>query len=123
MVKYAGAPVFWCSMRQSMMALSTTEAEPSAQIEALVAVLAGAALVQVAEVEPEKKPDHQERMLTFYAVILIRLCVILEVVKRPGLNLVRKFFNGDDCVKVKLLHEAAEPIRGASGWICTLVRV
>ena len=48
-VKYAGAPVFWASMRQATVALSTAEAELTAQVEALVAGRACRALVELFE--------------------------------------------------------------------------
>ena len=48
-VKYAGAPVFWASMRQAAVALSTAEAELTAQVEALVAGRACRALVELFE--------------------------------------------------------------------------
>ena len=44
-VFHAGAPVFWASMRQTVMTLSTAEAELSAQLEALVAGRSVRALV------------------------------------------------------------------------------
>ena len=46
---YAGAPVFWASTRQSVMALSTAEAELSAQLDALVAGRSMRALIRCVE--------------------------------------------------------------------------
>ena len=48
-VKYAGAPIFWVSVRQSTMALSTAEAELGAQLEGLVAGRSLRALMEVFE--------------------------------------------------------------------------
>ena len=50
-VKYGGAPIFWLSIRQSLMALSTAEAELGAQLEALTAGRGARCLVGILEGE------------------------------------------------------------------------
>lgn len=48
-VKYGGAPIFWLSVRQSTMAVSTAEAELNAQMEALTAGRSLRVLVEICE--------------------------------------------------------------------------
>ena len=49
---YSGSPVFWCSARQTIMSLSTAEAELSAQLEALVVGRSIRSLLQCVEGKP-----------------------------------------------------------------------